>query len=82
MTTLLTANIFLWQMAVGGRQRHCSRRRRRRQRWRWRQRQRGRGRGMGGGGVKNRILKKRHLHRLTDADLLNWNPTVPRSPTF
>ena len=28
------------------------------------------------GGREDRILKKRHLHRPTDVDLLNWNPTA------
>ena len=32
--------------------------------------------GGGGGGVEDQMLKIRHLHRLTDADLLNWSPTA------
>jgi hypothetical protein len=30
--------------------------------------------GGGSGGGEDRMLKKRHLHRLTDADFLKWVP--------
>jgi len=33
------------------------------------------------GGGEDQMLKIRHLHRLTDADLLNWSPTAAAGAT-